>query len=575
MGGEEGVMAADEVSTVRRPKLRTTILRQLGAPDLAEPASHRLSDPNDPDRDRELAELPGKGDVVDGHYKLLRELGRGMFGCVYEAERTDIAEHRVALKVLDRAVYGGRDVDRELVMLAAASHPHIVELKDHGVTPSYVWLTMPYYQGETLEERLTGGPLELDEAHEIFLPIARGLQALHARGLRHQDLKPENIFLAHFVDDRIHPLVLDLGVAVEANSDFVAGTVLYAAPEQLAALTGAGKPGTLGERIDTYCLTATLLHALVGDGFFPGASARSPFDLVDAFEERESTPLRSGALPELSGEPRNKLIALLRRGLAREPSERPTMKELADELDVLLEQGRAEARAEALRQVQQRAALQRGRVAVGMLLLAGAGIAAYAFSKRETWRLATELEKARAEGAQSFDELDTCVAAHQVTQRESRQCAAARSREKKRHEQAVAALASAAQGKESGLISKVSETQAALWALQDDLKSEEQTWTKEKEKLEGQLAESEKSAKKKIDALTTELADLTSKQKKTAAERASCTAALEKVTAERDSCRAGPYESSPSAAPAPEPTAPPPDPAPPPAPSAPAPTPDD
>ncbi|HEX9297772.1 MAG TPA: protein kinase, partial [Polyangiaceae bacterium] len=143
-------------------------------------------------------ELPDVGDVVGGHYRLVRLLGKGMFGKVYVAERIDVPAHQVALKVVPREVYSGRNVERELVMLAAASHPNIVQLKDHGMTEAYVWLTMPVYEGETLADRLKRGPLNLDEAYEVFLPIARALDALHNAGLRHQDIKPENIFLATF-----------------------------------------------------------------------------------------------------------------------------------------------------------------------------------------------------------------------------------------------------------------------------------------------------------------------------------------------------------------------------------------
>ncbi len=143
----------------------------------------------------------------------MRKLGEGMFGKVYVAQRLDVPEHRVALKILPRSLYAGRNVDRELVMLATVGHPHVVQLKDHGTTPEYVWLTMPVYQGETLAERIEKkGPLSLREAYEIFLPIARGIEALHAAGLRHQDVKPENIYLAVF-GQRIHPVLLDLGVA--------------------------------------------------------------------------------------------------------------------------------------------------------------------------------------------------------------------------------------------------------------------------------------------------------------------------------------------------------------------------
>ena len=121
----------------------------------------------------DLSTLPDVGDLVGKQYRLVRLLGQGMFGKVYVAERIDVPEHRVALKMMPKEVYAGRNVERELVMLAAAGHPNVVQLKDHGATDKFVWLTMPVYEGETLAERLDRGPLDLKEAYEIFLPIAR------------------------------------------------------------------------------------------------------------------------------------------------------------------------------------------------------------------------------------------------------------------------------------------------------------------------------------------------------------------------------------------------------------------
>src|SRR4051794_6233112 len=283
--------------------------------------------------------LPDVGDIVGVHYRLVRLLGKGMFGKVYVAERIDVPAHQVALKLVPREVYSGRNVERELVMLAAASHPNIVQLKDHGMTEGYVWLTMPVYEGVTLAERLKRGPLALFEAYEIFLPIARALDALHKAGLRHQDIKPENIFLATFAG-RLHPILLDLGVAAERGANFVAGTVLYASPEQLSALSHSSTSLPLTEKMDTYCLAATLLYALVGPEHFPGEGAESRLEVVNAQQVRARTPLAYGALPEVQGNPREMLRFAFCRWLHVTPELRPSVGEMADHLDVLLEPAR-------------------------------------------------------------------------------------------------------------------------------------------------------------------------------------------------------------------------------------------
>jgi tRNA A-37 threonylcarbamoyl transferase component Bud32 len=418
-----------------------TSVRGLDTSNASPPVAERLTRPGggDDDDDDWHDHLPDLGEVVGGHYRLVLRLGEGMFGCVYLAERTDVPEHRVALKVVDRAVYTGRNVERELVMLAAASHPHIVQLKDHGMTPHYVWLTMPLFEGETLDQRLERGTLSLREAYDIFVPIARGVESLHERGLRHQDIKPENIFLARF-GELIHPVLLDLGVAVEKNATFVAGTALYAAPEQLMALTIPSTRMPLSERMDTYCLAATLLYALVGENLYPGGDAETPLAVADAFEDRERAPLPPQALREMSPGARRLLSRALSRWLTRDPLERPSVGELARGLEVLLEEEREQARSQEERVARQRAALGRVRkVFLGLGIIA-CGAALYGYSKRETWRLAGELERARAEGKASFAELDTCVAAHTLAQGQLSESESALEEERSASEAALVAL---------------------------------------------------------------------------------------------------------------------------------------
>jgi tRNA A-37 threonylcarbamoyl transferase component Bud32 len=402
-----------------RSGFRTTITEALAATvvDESGPASNLAPFPT------EL--LPDVGHLVGGHYRLVRLLGKGMFGKVYVAQRVDVPAHQVALKVVPREVYSGRNVERELVMLAAASHPNIAQLKDHGTTESYVWLTMPVYEGETLAERLRRGTLSLEEAHEIFLPIARALDALHEAGLRHQDIKPENIFLATFAG-RLHPILLDLGVAAERDATFVAGTILYASPEQLSALSKSPESLLLSDKMDTYCLASTLLVSLVGPRQFPGDGADTRLEIVQAQSIRASQPLAYSALPELSGAPRAKLRDAFCRWLDPDPKKRPSVSIMAEELDVLLEPQRERARRSERRRLRQK--IVRRVTLAAILVLGGVG-ALFAYSKRETLRLASELNRARAEGAASFDKLDTCVASHQLAQREAQVCREAKAKE--------------------------------------------------------------------------------------------------------------------------------------------------
>jgi len=478
-----------------RRKLRATLVQTFGTPCLTESVRSSFGPFDRVDRstapggtEREMASdaLPDVGDVVGGCYRLVRRLGEGMFGRVYLAERTDVKEHRVALKVINRAVYAGRNVERELVMLAAATHPHIVQLKDHGMTADYVWLTMPLYEGETLEERLERGPLGLREAYEIFLPIARGVQALHARGLRHQDIKPDNIFLATF-EDRVHPVLLDLGVAVERNATFVAGTALYAAPEQLIALGGIAGRAELDEKMDVYCLGTTLLKALVGESMFPGHDAKTPFEIASAFEIREERPLHPDALPILRGEPRERLDRALCRWLQREAAQRPSAEQLATQLSVLLEQEREAAELIEQNLRRQEAGYRRVKLALAAVaLLTGVGVL-FGVSKRQTFHLAAELERAKAAGAASFEELDTCSAAHQLAKTEAASCRAEREQEARSHQEATAAALAAHAAETASLTRKLSYANTRLDGCVKDAEEAIAAWAVERDELTQEL----------------------------------------------------------------------------------------
>ena len=517
-----------------RVKLKVTLVGTLGGDELTETVSaasfQRKLGERRVEGESELGDdLPREGDVVGNHYRLVSTLGEGMFGRVYVAERTDVPEHRVAMKVVNRAVYGGRDVERELVMLAAATHPNIVELKDHGMTASYVWLTMPLFEGETLAERLERGPLSLREAYEIFLPVARGLEVLHARGLRHQDIKPDNIYLANFVG-QIHPVLLDLGVAVEVNADFVAGTALYAAPEQLVALGGVGFEAPLSDKMDTYCLASTLLFALVGEEHFPGAKARTPFDISQAFEKRATDPLADGTIEELGGVARQMLSDALTRWMTIDPGERPTTGEIVGELEVLLEKERREARAEAERVSRQRSSLMRSRFVLVVVALAVLSAGVYVYSKRETIQLASELQRVKAEGAASFNDLADCNAAHEVTRRDRLQCEDSRRQEAASHQSLVVGLRRDCTKTEATLNEQLTSGAAKLRSCEDNAERDAMECREERDSLETSFADKERKWDETRRELDEERAALRSAKD-------TCEANSDRLTKAEQSCR--------------------------------------
>jgi len=187
---------------------------------------------------------------------------------VYRAKDTEVPGHVVALKLLHQAAHSKtakQSALRELRLIASVFHPSIVQFKDHGWFEERLWFVMPWYDGETLESRLQREPLSRAEALKIFQPLARALAAMHVAGVRHQDVKPENIFLARipgFSEDEVTPVLLDLGVAATEAEMVVAGTPTYFAPEVAAQFASVECKPPVTPKADVFALALALRNAL-------------------------------------------------------------------------------------------------------------------------------------------------------------------------------------------------------------------------------------------------------------------------------------------------------------------------
>ncbi|HYG67135.1 MAG TPA: serine/threonine-protein kinase, partial [Anaeromyxobacteraceae bacterium] len=207
------------------PGAMTALLEQLAhAPDLA-PARRPVQ----------------PGDRL-GRYEILREIGRGGFGVVFEASDHELNRH-VALK----AVQARRGVDpgmlrAEAEAAAQLQHPNIVTIHDVGAADGEAWLVLELLRGETLEERLRRGPVRCEDAVRITTEIARGLAHAHRAGVVHRDLKPANVFLCE--DGPVK--ILDFGLSrLLASSGRAGGTPGYMAPE-------VWREGAQDERVDVF-----------------------------------------------------------------------------------------------------------------------------------------------------------------------------------------------------------------------------------------------------------------------------------------------------------------------------------
>jgi len=279
-----------------------------------------------------------EGALIAGRYEIEAPLGAGAFADVYRARDRDVTDHVVALKILRRRSADATSVHaalRELQLIASVFHPSVVQLKDHGWHEGHLWFVMPLYRGETLSTRLKRGPLTRRQAREIFEPLAEALATMHRAGVRHQDVKPENVFLANLdldeheeggVPMRVLPVLLDLGVAAKDAELVLAGTPAYFAPEVAARFAGASDPPPVGPKADVFSLALTLCHALD-----EGPREHVAAGAVDAF-----VAFRAAHAPKV---PRQRNLRDLKpyfeRWLAFSPDFRPSAEEFLRELSAL------------------------------------------------------------------------------------------------------------------------------------------------------------------------------------------------------------------------------------------------
>jgi eukaryotic-like serine/threonine-protein kinase len=242
------------------------------------------------------------GAVVGDRFELVRELGRGGFGVVYEA-RDRALGRPVAFKAVrtgDRAALREERLVREGEAAARLSHPNLVTLHDVGRTEQGPYLVLELLRGQTLADRLEQGPIQVRETLRIATDIAKGLAHAHGEGVVHRDLKPANVFLCE--DGQVK--LLDFGLAHALGRRRIdGGTPAFMAPEQWR-----GAPED--ERTDVFALGVLLFRMLAGELPFP-----------EDDEGREIQASRPAPVLDVPGFPA--LGELAGRMLAKDPVRRP------------------------------------------------------------------------------------------------------------------------------------------------------------------------------------------------------------------------------------------------------------
>jgi serine/threonine protein kinase len=252
--------------------------------------------------------------MLGGRYEVGRLIGSGATARVYRAYDVRLTRE-VAVKIYDRdaVALDQRRRLREMTIQGSISHPGVVALLDSGTEHGRTYLVMQLVEGETVAERLLGGPMPAADVTALADGLAEALAHVHARRIVHRDLKPANVFLS--ADG---PLIGDFGIAHALDATHITGTGLipgtaaYLAPEQVS-----GEPA--GPPADVYALGLILLECLTGQREYPGT-------MVEAAMARLTRP------PRIPEDAPAALGYTLRRMTQRKPADRPTAAKVLDML---------------------------------------------------------------------------------------------------------------------------------------------------------------------------------------------------------------------------------------------------
>lgn len=301
-----------------------------------------------------------------GEFRLLREIGRGGMGRVFEAEQSSVPGRHVAVKVLPAghgASVGQARFAREIEVVGRLDHPNIVPILSADLDADPPWFAMKLVEGRSLEEWLSaqgGRTREFGVLAHMLRDLARALHHAHCHGVVHRDVNPRNVMLS----DEGVPMLVDFGLARDDRSDpgltlggDTLGTVECMAPEQVSR-----KAGELGPRTDVYGLGATLYRCLTGRAPFPRGDLHETFDAILKGDPPSPRSLQSEVPSDLA--------AVCLKAMAPEPGRRyADAAALAEDLDAFLEYRpiAAEGRSVAGRLLR---AAKRRPVASALLLLA-------------------------------------------------------------------------------------------------------------------------------------------------------------------------------------------------------------
>jgi Protein kinase domain/PEGA domain len=264
------------------------------------------------------------GLALDNKYRIVRVIGRGGMGVVYEAEHTTLGK-RVAIKLMLEKYTGDSEAvarfTREALAASRIGNPHIIDVMDIGTAPDgRSFVVMELLSGAPLSKLIEdGGQIPPQRAISIMRQVLKAVSAAHAKGIVHRDLKPDNIFLLDHDASADFVKLLDFGISKMIDPDLqvaatkltttgvVMGTPLYMAPEQAMGVD-------IDHLADIYACGVIMYELLAGKPPFDGAT----YAVLVAKLLTQEPPFLTEYRPGLSP----KLVAAVHRALEKDPAKR-------------------------------------------------------------------------------------------------------------------------------------------------------------------------------------------------------------------------------------------------------------